>query len=38
MGTPEGKEKENGSEEIFKVIIADIFPKLMREDGGEVAG
>lgn len=31
MRTPEGKEKENGLEEIFKVIRADIFPKLMRD-------
>lgn len=30
-GIPEGKARENGSEEIFKVIMAKNFPKLMAD-------
>lgn len=28
-GVPEGKEEENGAEEIFEVIMVDKFPELM---------
>ena len=31
IGIPEGEEKENGPESLFKVIIAENFPNLGKE-------
>ena len=33
IGIPEGEEKENGEESLFKEIIAENFPNLGKELG-----
>ena len=36
IGIPEGKERENGAEEIFEVIMAGNFPKLMTNSKSQI--
>ena len=33
MGMPEGKEREQGMENLFEKIMTEIFPNLVREIG-----
>ena len=36
LGVPEGGEREKGSEKIFEVLIAEIFPNMGKETGNQV--